>query len=1101
MAEQIKKGWLYTREDEKFAPNTLVENVYTRSGTPYDEQVRNYFEAVRRANATTEGETAAKLKEHTSKLENLQQQITNTQDDIEERLKHFQDIDDTGILYITDEAGHVIAYFDASGIHAVDIEIKSGMTLSQAESNISTLQTNLTEAQNQIKTIRDSLVNIDASERDKLYILDGMGATPEECNVIAYIDEYGIHAVNFLTDDTVDYITLVNNVANNFQAIIDLEKRHDERLDVEEATSFEHESRLDGLDISVKNLQDADLALDERLDVEEETSKSHGSRLDNLESDVKKLQDEDIALDKRLDKEETLSAEHELKINALQKKTEYQNVDHDKTLFIVDKNDKVIGYFDESGLHAVNILSGGSTQHPTVYDLNVELAALHKTDSDLNKAIEDEAAAREAADADLARDISQNEQDIAAIKDVFKHSEFDDAFYFTDSNKNVVAYVDKTGVHAVNIWFGSDTGTEAHGPIRDLISTIEALLLADSNINDMLSNHEGRIDELEIWRPEAENADVQLGKRIDKVAEDLATETSKRDIDDKAINKRIDNLDDKVDSEIERAKGVEEGLQTQISENKQNADTRISYLDRVANFYATKPTNPANGDLSLEGNNLVIYDNIDKVWKPFNGLSKQLKEKTQYLDAEFSDKFYIVDNNNNTVAYFDESGFHSINVFVGSTTGENHTDKVYDVYSEITILKAGLAAEISRSSQADAEHEAEDRALHGRIDSTNEALSNEEKARIDDVKALNDRVDVTDKNLSDEISRAKSAEGNLQTQISENANISATGISNLNKATNFYPTKPTNPVNGDLSLEGNNLVIYDGISKKWESFIGLSRQLKEKTQYFDGSSDDKFYITDNAGNVVAYFGADGFHAINMWIGSTIGENHTQNVYDVYTQITNLNSGLNSEISRSAQADEEHDKRLDTIEGRLENVSNVMDFVGVYQTTQERDKQNPNPNNGDVCVVRDVEGKGYDKEFVYANGAWQEIGDVSAEMARLDKLESIVGDPATNVAGTHEARLDGLDRALAQETSDREAGDSAINQTLTSMQNNFSWTDDNKRLYIIDGTADQNVLAVFYDNGLMIPDVVIKDIKNNKEKNLRSSASYLAPEKDITITWL
>jgi hypothetical protein len=70
-----------------------------------------------------------------------------------------------------------------------------------------------------------------------------------------------------------------------------------------------------------------------------------------------------------------------------------------------------------------------------------------------------------------------------------------------------------------------------------------------------------------------------------------------------------------------------------------------------------------------------------------------------------------------------------------------------------------------------------------------------------------------------------------------------------------------------------------------------------------------------------------------------------------------------------------------------------------------------------------------------------------------------------------------------------------------MQNNFSWTDDNKRLYIIDGTAAQNVLAVFYDNGLMIPDVVIKDVKNNKEKNLRDSASYLTPEKDITITWL
>lgn len=645
MAEQIKKGWLYTREDEKFAPNTLVENVYTRSGTPYDEQVRNYFEAVRRANATTEAGTAAKLNQHEDKLESLQTQLNATNEELEDRLKHLVD-EESGKLYITDEAGHVIAYFDENGMHAIDVEIKSGMTVSRIESNVSTLQTDMTEANSQIQAIKNSLVNIDASDRDTLYILDGASDNPEECNV--------------------------------------------------------------------------------------------------------------------------------------------------------------------------------------------------------------------------------------------------------------VAYVDKTGVHAVNIWFGSDTGAEAHGPIRDLISTIEALLLADSNINDMLSNHEGRVDELEKWRPEAENADVQLGQQISKVADDLAIESSKRDTDDKAINKRIDDLDDKVDNEIERAKGAEAGLQTQISENKQNADT---------------------------------------------------------------------------------------------------------------------------------------------------------------------------------------------------------GISNLNKATNFYPIKPSNPVNGDLSLEGNNLVIYDGISRKWESFIGLSRQLKEKTQYFDGSSDDKFYITDNAGNVVAYFGADGFHAINMWVGSTTGENHTQNVYDVYAQITSLNSNLNSEISRSTQADTEHSNRLNIIEGRLENVSNVMDFVGVYQTTQERDRQNPNPNNGDVCVVKDIEGKGYDKEFVYANGAWQEIGDVSAEMARLDKLESIVGDPVTNVAGTHEARLDGLDQALAQETFDREAGDSAINQTLTSMQNNFSWADDNKRLYIIDGTADQNVLAVFYDNGLMIPDVVVKDIKNNKEKNLRNSASYLTPEKDITITWL
>ena len=41
--ENIQKGWLYTREGEKFAPETLVENVTTRSGKPYDERVREYL--------------------------------------------------------------------------------------------------------------------------------------------------------------------------------------------------------------------------------------------------------------------------------------------------------------------------------------------------------------------------------------------------------------------------------------------------------------------------------------------------------------------------------------------------------------------------------------------------------------------------------------------------------------------------------------------------------------------------------------------------------------------------------------------------------------------------------------------------------------------------------------------------------------------------------------------------------------------------------------------------------------------------------------------------------------------------------------------------
>jgi len=40
MAEEttskLQKGWLKTREGNKFAPATLVDNVFSMDGTPYD---------------------------------------------------------------------------------------------------------------------------------------------------------------------------------------------------------------------------------------------------------------------------------------------------------------------------------------------------------------------------------------------------------------------------------------------------------------------------------------------------------------------------------------------------------------------------------------------------------------------------------------------------------------------------------------------------------------------------------------------------------------------------------------------------------------------------------------------------------------------------------------------------------------------------------------------------------------------------------------------------------------------------------------------------------------------------------------------------------
>lgn len=40
MSETIHKGWLTTRDGEKYAPNTLIESVFTRNGIKYDDQVK-----------------------------------------------------------------------------------------------------------------------------------------------------------------------------------------------------------------------------------------------------------------------------------------------------------------------------------------------------------------------------------------------------------------------------------------------------------------------------------------------------------------------------------------------------------------------------------------------------------------------------------------------------------------------------------------------------------------------------------------------------------------------------------------------------------------------------------------------------------------------------------------------------------------------------------------------------------------------------------------------------------------------------------------------------------------------------------------------------
>lgn len=92
------------------------------------------------------------------------------------------------------------------------------------------------------------------------------------------------------------------------------------------------------------------------------------------------------------------------------------------------------------------------------------------------------------------------------------------------------------------------------------------------------------------------------------------------------------------------------------------------------------------------------------------------------------------------------------------------------------------------------------------------------------------------------------------------------------------------------------------------------------------------------------------------------------------------------------ADSELDRRLDNLEGVIGGVQGAMHFVGITtidpadgNTVAIEGKDDYSPVNGDVVIYKDVDGNSI--EYIYSDGSWVELGDVSAEAKRIESLET------------------------------------------------------------------------------------------------------------------
>lgn len=923
MAEQnntLHKGWLTTRDGAKFAPATLIENVFSRDGTSYDAKIREY---IRSEVSNVDGDLNEavqtinnKVDTLDSKVDNSIQRLDNKDSEIENKLSNFGD-DQGDRLYIVDKDDNVIAYVDQNGVTSTNFVVP-GVTNFQAEHEaVESLKERMQTAEGDIDDIETALRNIDVNtDDDTFYIIDSQE------NVIAYINGDGVHSINFIVDNEdseyADYLALLEQV----------------ELNIEE----------------IKSLKQTD---------------------NNLREDLTNFSD------------------------AVNTKLQYFNGEEDEVFFFIDKEDNVIAYIDQYGIHTTGLhaTDSGLTVENTLYvynkigetiftatsddgisasnflikaadgtiaynlinilkDLANEDSRLSEALADTNKILNQEIADRAEEDGKLQEAIDETNKRTAHLDGTE-----DERLYIIDKNDNVVAYIDAVGVHAIE--FITEPYTTGPSPratryeMTELGDSVGALEAWQPNAQQEIDRNEADITRLYGMVGENRTADIADGhdhkSRLDKIDEILNLESFASTGKSTRLD-RLDNLVGDISDEADasagssheaRLKSLREDLVSEIAygrESDRRDDVALEHAVNYRGYGESLPTSATKGDLfthvTADGEKTKQFNGTS--WELFEGLSHRLYN----VDGTDSDRFFIVDPNGNVVAYFGSEGLVATDVWtqgvVVDADGVYVTDngnlkgnipislnaQIVDLQnrmSDKTARVASLENRLSHVQQAmsfegvkDAKpdpkdyqpgdvivvSQGEDSGKEFVLDATlgwvEIGYSDYTKTAIDNLRTVVGRNDNQlpssghnkDMNHEQRLSRlddlvgynvdtptSTSHEGRLRAldeRLNDEADERRTDVTNLDtrrraleQSVNFLGLYEENAsiggTLGDLAVFGTTLKIYNGSA--WEAFDGLSHKL----YYIDGTADDTFYITDSSNNVIAYFDANGLTVTNLRI--------------------------------------------------------------------------------------------------------------------------------------------------------------------------------------------------------------------------------------------
>lgn len=728
--------------------------------------------------------------------------------------------------------------------------------------------------------------------------------------------------------------------------------------------------------------------------------------------------------------------------------------------------------------------------------------------------------------ADLEKRVSTNEDNIEQIQDQIEYIDGtdDSALFIIDKNNNVVAYFDANGLHTTTVDAKGDILTEGNATIDGSLEVItdmsvsgnasiygEVEIGSDLAVEGVLSVSEGIAQDGEAFYI------IDQASNVIAYFNENGFFTTNIDVKDSIV--AGGDLTIGGNSAISGSETVGEDLTVTNETTTKNLTVSAIANIQEGNIY---------NDLSV-GGQIAAVGNISTD----SDLTAEGDVRVKNFESTDSEKFFIIDSANNVVAYIDESGIHTTNLSTsldlivngnatisgatGLTVANTTTTKDLNVTDTATVSENLNTKNLSVSGIANIQdlNIYNDLSVTGQIVAEGNITTNSDLEALGVFKSAN--LDATDSNaffiidakenvvayidqagihttnlfakLSLEVTEGATINGDAGLTVSKTVKTNDLTVDNNATIAQELTTKNLNVIGianiqdaniyNDLSVNGQ-AVVAGNIST--ESDVIAAGDIKAKN--FSSVDSSSFYIIDSANNVIAYFNTNGLYTVDI---TTKGIRYDSSTDTYYTDTTNnsKNYSVNTTLVELLNNIINHNNRLKVIEARLEVVSNVMDFIGAFNTYNDL-LAYASPDPGDVAVVIDTQ-----KEFVYSNGSWVEFGYSTETAAAISNLQEVTGHtgPLEDGELDHCTRLTNLENNLAAEIDDRTNAIRAINY-IGDYENSSSITSPSigdiavigGYLKRYDGTAwqDFNGLSqkLYYINGEASDKVYFVDASNN-----------------------